>query len=185
MISFEFHLEKWHEKTQEPQRFLGFWHRYLFRCYLLARSTEKDITGFSGKSACEKAFSDFFIFFWPSTIVVGGLSCLGIVRDLAERNPPVGVFFESEAIFSLNDDSQLALSFQATMAEEESHTRSRSMESSLRMRLDNGIPLTPKLLGYTHDADGCLVSNPNEAPTVKLAFFMYLYGYSTQQIADA
>ena len=110
---------------------------------------------------------------------------IGIVRDLAERNPPVGVFFESEAIFSLNDDSQLALSFQATMAEEESHTRSRSMESSLRMRLDNGIPLTPKLLGYTHDADGCLVPNPDEAPTVKLAFFMYLYGYSTQQIADA
>ena len=110
---------------------------------------------------------------------------IGIVRDLAERNPPVGVFFESEAIFSLNDDSQLALSFQATMAEEESHTRSRSMESSLRMRLDNGIPLTPKLLGYTHDADGCLVPNPDEAPTVKLAFYMYLYGYSTQQIADA
>lgn len=53
------------------------------------------------------------------------------------------------------------------------------------MRLDNGIPLTPKLLGYTHDADGCLVPNPDEAPTVKLAFYMYLYGYSTQQIADA
>lgn len=110
---------------------------------------------------------------------------IGIVRDLAEKNPPVGVFFESEAIFSLNDDSQLALSFQATMAEEESHTRSRSMETSLRMRLDNGIPLTPKLLGYTHDADGNLVPNPEEAPTVKLAFYMYLYGYSTKQIADA
>ncbi|MBR2883599.1 MAG: recombinase family protein [Clostridia bacterium] len=110
---------------------------------------------------------------------------IGIVRNLAEKCPPVGVFFESEAIFSLNEDSQLALSFQATMAEEESHTRSRSMETSLRMRLDNGIPLTPKLIGYTHDADGNLVPNPDEAPTVKLAFFMYLYGYSTQQIADA
>ena len=99
---------------------------------------------------------------------------IGMVRTLSELRPPVGVFFESEAIFSLNEDSQMALSFVATMAEEESHTRSRSMETSLRMRLDNGIPLTPKLLGYTHDADGNLVINPEEAPTVKLAFYMYL-----------
>ena len=81
---------------------------------------------------------------------------IGMVRELAEMKPPVGVFFESEAIFSLNEDSQMALSFQATMAEEESHTRSRSMETSLRMRLDHGIPLTPKLLGYGHDSKGNL-----------------------------
>ena len=110
--------------------------------------------------------------------------CIGIVRDLAALKPPVGVFFESESIFSLKEDSQMALTFLATMAEEESHTRSRSMETSLRMRLDNGIPLTPKLLGYTHDANGELEINPEEAPTVKLAFYMYLYGYSTGQIAD-
>ena len=109
---------------------------------------------------------------------------IGIVRDLAELRPKVGVFFESEAIFSLDEDKQMGLSFIATMAEEESHTRSRSMETSQRMRLDNGIPLTPKLLGYTHDMDGNLVINPEEAPTVKLTFFMYLYGYSTQQIAN-
>lgn len=110
--------------------------------------------------------------------------CIGIVRELAALNPPVGVFFESECIHSLKDESQMGLSFQAIMAEEESHTRSRSMEASLRMRLDNGIPLTPKLLGYTHDVEGNLIINPEEAPTVKLAFYMYLYGYSTQQIAD-
>ena len=109
---------------------------------------------------------------------------IGMARELAQLKNPVGIFFESEAIFSLNDDSQMALTFQATMAEEESHTRSRSMETSLRMRLDNGIPLTPKLLGYTHDADGNLIINPEEARTVKLAFYMYLFGYTTQQIAD-
>ena len=113
------------------------------------------------------------------------VDCISMVRMLAELPSPVGVFFESECIFSLKDDSQMALSFQATMAQEESHIRSRSMETSLRMRLDGGLPLTPKLLGYSHDADGYLVVKPDEAPTVKLFFYMYLYGYSTSDIAAA
>ena len=113
------------------------------------------------------------------------VDCISMVRMLAELPSPVGVFFESECIFSLKDDSQMALSFRATMAQEESHIRSRSMETSLRMRLDGGLPLTPKLLGYSHDADGNLVVNPDEAPTVKLIFYMYLYGYSTSDIAAA
>ena len=113
------------------------------------------------------------------------VDCISMVRTLSELPHPVGVFFESECIFSLKDDSQMALSFQATMAQEESHIRSRSMETSLRMRLDGGLPLTPKLLGYSHDADGNLVINPDEESTVKLIFYMYLYGYSTAEIVDA
>ena len=112
------------------------------------------------------------------------VDCISTVRMLGELPSPVGVFFESECIFSLKEDSQMALSFQATMAQEESHTRSRSMETSLRMRLDGGLPLTPKLLGYSHDSEGNLVVNPREAPTVKLIFYLYLYGYSTSEIAE-
>ena len=112
------------------------------------------------------------------------VDCISIVRMLAALVHPVGVFFESECIFSLKDDAQMALSFQAVMAQEESHVRSRSMETSLRMRLDGGLPLTPKLLGYSHDLDGRLVVNPDEESTVKLIFYMYLYGYSTSDIAD-
>ena len=133
---------------------------------------------------CKEGKLDLIITKSVSRFARNVMITIGTVRDLAHLKPPVGVFFESECIFSLNDDSQMALSFQATMAEEESHTRSRSMETSLRMRLDNGIPLTPKLLGFTHDADGNLIINPEEAKTVKLVFYMYLYGYSTQQIAD-
>ena len=113
------------------------------------------------------------------------VDCITMVRNLAELPHPVGVFFESECIFSLNQDSQMPLSFLATIAEEESHIRSRSMEVSLSQRLNGGLPLTPKLLGYSHDADGNLVVNQEEAPTVKLIFYMYLYGYSSAEIADA
>ena len=110
---------------------------------------------------------------------------LGMVRMLSEHSPRIGVFFEAECIYSLNERSQMALSFQATMAEEESRNKSRSMETSLRMRLDHGLPLTPKLLGYTHDDAGKLIPDPETMHIPKLIFFMYLYGYSSQQIADA
>ena len=106
------------------------------------------------------------------------------VRMLAEHNPRIGVFFESENIFSLKEDSQMALSFQATMAEEESRNKSRSMETSLRMRLDHGLPLTPKLLGYRHNDEGKLIKDPDSYRIPKLMFFMCLFGYSTQQIAE-
>ena len=109
---------------------------------------------------------------------------LSSVRSLSEHNPPVGVFFESENIYSLKEDSSMALSFQATMAEEESRNKSRSMETSLRMRLDHGLPLTPKLLGYGHDENGKLILDPESFRIPKLMFYMCLYGYSTQQIAD-
>lgn len=111
------------------------------------------------------------------------VDCITMVRNLAELRNPVGVFFESECIFSLNEDTNMPLSFLASIAENESRIRSRSMEVSLAQRLNGGLPLTPKLLGYSHDADGKLVINPDEAPTVKLIFYMYLSGYSSSHIA--
>ena len=110
---------------------------------------------------------------------------LEMIRMLSDHRPAIGVFFESECIYSLNEQSQMALSFQATMAEEESRNKHRSMETSLRMRLDHGLPLTPKLLGFEHDENGKLIVNPETAHIPKLMFYMYLYGYSSQQIADA
>lgn len=111
------------------------------------------------------------------------VDCITMVRNLAELRNPVGVFFESECIFSLNEDTSMPLSFLASIAENESRIRSRSMEVSLAQRLNGGLPLTPKLLGYSHDTDGKLVINPDEAPTVKLIFYMYLSGYSSAYIA--
>ena len=75
------------------------------------------------------------------------VDCIGIARELALLSPAVGIFFEMEHIFSLNEDSQMALSFQATIAQEESHIKSRSMNKSYFMRFSNAIFLTPKLLG--------------------------------------
>ncbi len=113
------------------------------------------------------------------------IDCIGYVRQLKASEPPIGVFFETENIFTLDENSEMALSFIATLAQEESHTKSEIMNSSIEMRFKRGIFLTPKLLGYDLDENGNLVINEEEAKTVRLIFFSYLYGYSSQQIADA
>ncbi len=113
------------------------------------------------------------------------IDCIGYVRQLKAENPPIGVFFETENIYTLDENSEMSLSFIATLAQEESHTKSEIMNASVEMRFKRGIFLTPKLLGYDHDENGNLVINEEEAKTVRLIFFSYLFGYTSQQIADA
>ncbi len=112
------------------------------------------------------------------------LDCIGYVRQLKAMSPPIGVFFETENIYTLNENSEMSLSFISTLAQEESHTKSEIMNASIEMRFKRGIFLTPPLFGYDQDEDGNLVINEEEAKTVRLIFFMYLYGYNCQVIAE-
>jgi site-specific DNA recombinase len=112
------------------------------------------------------------------------VDCIGYVRQLAALQPPVGVFFETENIYTLNSTSEMSLSFISTLAQEESHSKSEIMNASIEMRFRRGIFLTPSLLGYDQDNDGNLIINEDEAKIVRLIFFMYLYGYTCQHIAD-
>jgi DNA invertase Pin-like site-specific DNA recombinase len=107
------------------------------------------------------------------------------IEELAELKPPVGVWFENERIYSLSSDNNFLLNLAMSVAAEESRVKSVAMNSSLKMRLSHGILLTPPLLGYDYDDTiDNLVINENEAPTVRLAFCMYLRGYTTGQIAE-
>lgn len=112
------------------------------------------------------------------------VDCVTIVRMLNAMRPPVGIFFETEHIFTLKDNSEMSLNFTATMAQEESHVKSSIMNASIEMRFSHGIVLTPVLLGYDHDDDGKLTINEEEAKIVRLIFFLYLFGYTCQEIAD-
>jgi len=117
------------------------------------------------------------------------LDCISCVRELAAMNPPVGVYFETECIYTLKPGSEMVLSFLATLAQEESRNRSAAMETSLKMRFSDGMFLTPPLLGYDYaydekTNDDNLIVNKAEAGTVRLIFYMYLSGYSTAEIAE-
>jgi site-specific DNA recombinase len=133
---------------------------------------------------CNKGKIDLIITKSVSRFARNIIDCISYVRLLKAKTPPIAVFFETENIYTLNENSEMSLSFIATLAQEESHTKSEIMNASIEMRFRRGIFLTPSLLGYDKDEDGNLVINEEEAKIVRLIFFMYLYGYSAVEIAN-
>ncbi len=112
------------------------------------------------------------------------VDCGQIVRELMDLNPPVGVRFESENLFTLKMEGEMQLMMFSGIAQEESRIKSNAMNASIEMRFGSGIFLTPPLLGYDRNEEGNLVVNEREAKIVRLIFFLYLYGYTCRQIAD-
>ncbi len=133
---------------------------------------------------CEQGMIDLVITKSVSRFARNVEDCIHYSRRLKSLKVQVGILFETEGIYTLKNNSEMQLAFLATLAQEESHTKSESMNRSIEMRFERGIFLTPVLLGYDHDEDGELIVNREEAYTVRLIFLMYLYGYSCTEIAD-
>lgn len=133
---------------------------------------------------CKQGKIDLIVTKSVSRFARNVVDCIGYVRELLTLPHPVGVFFETERLNTFDPKSEMVLSFMATLAQEESHTKSEIMNASIEMRFRRGIFLTPILLGYDHDDDGNLVINEEEAKIVKLIFMMYLNGCTCQEIAD-
>ena len=112
------------------------------------------------------------------------VDCIAKQRELANMNPPVRVFFETEHIDSLDSTSEMMMAVLAAAAQEESHTKSEIMNISIEQRFSRGIFLTPELLGYDKDDDGNLVINEEEAETVRLIYYLFLNGFPTSEIAQ-
>ena len=112
------------------------------------------------------------------------VDCLSVVDLLKNLEPPVGVQFEADNIYTLDNSGRMILTILASVAEEESHTKSVIMNWSIDRRFRRGLFLTPELLGYDRDEDGDLVINKDEASTVKVIYYLYLNGFSLAEIAD-
>ena len=97
---------------------------------------------------------------------------------------PIGVFFETENIYTLNPDSDQALGLHALLADWESANKSRRMILSYDQRILTGQYPVADLLGFRHTKSGDLVIEPEEAKTVKFIFLAYLSGYEYAEIAE-
>ena len=110
------------------------------------------------------------------------VDCLSIIDELKKLG--VGVHFDENNLYTLDTTGALVLTILATVAEEESRSKSFIMNWSIERRFSKGIFLTPELLGYDLDEEGNLVVNPEEAETVKVIYDLYINGWSCKEIAD-
>ena len=112
--------------------------------------------------------------------------CLDYVSELRTANPkhPVGVYFETENIYTLNPDSEQAFTMHAMLADWESANKSRRMILSYDQRICTGQYQVVDLLGYRHNKDGQLIIKEDEAQTVRFVFLALLVGKNCRQIAE-
>ena len=111
--------------------------------------------------------------------------CIDNIRRLKTANPshPVGVYFETENIYTLDPNADERLEMHAMFSGWESKNKSRRMILSYDQRICMGQYPVVDLLGYRHTENGDLIIQPEEAKTVRFIFIAYIAGYSFKSIA--
>lgn len=140
---------------------------------------------------CRRGTYDLIVTKSVSRFARNLVDCISLIRMLKGLTPPVGVFFETDNLYTLSENTEFMLSFLATFAQEESVKKSEAMNWSLQQRFKDGKLLTPAPLGYDRPRDvtgryikyAPLEINESEAKIVKLIYDSYLAGWSQEQIA--
>ena len=141
---------------------------------------------------CEAGEFDLIVTKSVSRFARNLVDCVTLVRRLKNHNPPVGVYFETDSVFTLSEESEFKLSMLASFAQEESIKKSESMTWSLRERFKTKKVLNPELYGYRRPRDsvGKLIKHSQlqifepEAIVVRFIYNAVLAGFSLESIAE-
>ena len=141
---------------------------------------------------CKRGTYDLILTKSVSRFARNIVDCVSLVRMLKRLDPPVGVYFETDNLFTLDESKGFILTFLASFAEEESVKKSEAMVWSLEQRFKDGKLLTPPLLGYDRPKDitgryikyAPLEINESEARIVNFIYDAYLSGWSQERIAS-
>ena len=104
------------------------------------------------------------------------LDCLKYIRQLKDKNIPV--FFEKEAINTMDAKGEVLITIMASLAQQESQSLSQNVKLGLQFRYQNGqVQVNHNhFLGYTKDADENLIIDPEQAEIVKRIYREYREG---------
>ncbi len=111
------------------------------------------------------------------------LDFLEVIRKLKKMG--VNVYFENERIWLQKERSELTMTIYATVAQEESISKSRITRWGLVSGFKSGASKLANRVcyGYKQDKDGNLIIDEEPAKNVKLIFDLYLKGYSLSGIS--
>ena len=104
-------------------------------------------------AACRNGDYDLIVTKSVSRFARNLVDCISTVRMLKGLDPPVGIWFETDNLYTLDPNTEFMLSFLATFAQEESVKKSEAMNWSLSQRFKDGKLLTPAPLGYDRQKD--------------------------------
>ena len=132
---------------------------------------------------CKAGNIDMIITKSVSRFARNTLDCLKYIRQLKDMNIPV--LFEKESINTMDAKGEVLITIMASLAQQESQSLSQNVKMGLQYRYQQGkVQINHnRFLGYTKDADGNLVIDPEQAETVKRIYREYLEGLSMDKIA--
>lgn len=112
---------------------------------------------------------------------------LECVRQLAQLDPAVGIFFEKENIDTLDAKGELVLTILSALAQDESRSISENIRWTFQKKFAEGKPQInlARMIGYDMGEDSAWVINPEQAAVVRYIFEAFLAGRSGGQIAAA
>ena len=136
-------------------------------------------------AACKAGKIDLIVTKSISRFARNTIDCLKYIRDLKAIN--VAIFFEKENINTMDAKGEVLITIMASLAQQESESLSQNVKMGIQYRYQQGKVFVNHnhFLGYTKDAQGNLVIEPEEAKVIKRIFYSYLNGMSMKQIADS
>lgn len=131
---------------------------------------------------CKAGEIDLIITKQVSRFARNVLDSLNYIFMLRKLDPPVGVYFETEHLNTLDKASDMVITVLSLVAQSESEQKSNSLKWSFKRRRAQGLGIYPSwsLLGYKgHEWE----IDEDEADLVRTIFNLYLEGCSSCQIA--
>ena len=132
---------------------------------------------------CKAGEIDLIITKQVSRFARNVLDSLNYIFMLRKLNPPVGVYFETEKLNTLDRSSDMVITVLSLVAQSESEQKSNSLKWSFKRRRAQGLGIYPNwaLLGYKgHDWE----IDEDEADVIRTIYSLYLDGFSSGQIAE-